>query len=150
MGSLMPASRPALLLFAPNRSTTSGKQKHVSFVLTAPARSRDARPNRRPSGKAEKVSMERGNGEVMPLPCCVILPRVSEPAPSAPRSVGRLPCAIDAVWFDSEKLLGKEGRKGVPTEVDSSSKVIATTLGREGERKGEGRTRSWKGQREQS
>ena len=28
------------------------------------------------------------------------------------RSVGRLPCPIDAVWFDSEKLLGKEGRKG--------------------------------------
>ena len=102
-----------------SKSLHNGKQKHISLVLSAPTRRRDARPkpNRRPSGKAEKVSMERGNGEVIPLLCCVILPRgANEPAPaslprSLGRSVGRLPCPIDAVWFDSEKLLGKEGRE---------------------------------------
>lgn len=74
--------------FAPITSSLHSKSlqngKDISLALSAPTRSGDARPkpNRRPpSGKAEKVSMERGNGEVMPLLCCVIL--------SLPRSVGR-------------------------------------------------------------
>ena len=153
--------------FAPITSSLHSKSlqngKDISLALSAPTRSGDARPkpNRRPSGKAEKVSMERGNGEVMPLLCCVILPRgANEPAPaSLPRSVGRLPCPIDAVWFDSEKLLGKGGRKEGRAEgsTDGSGFLLQGDCndsreggGRRERRKGRERTRSWKGQQEES
>ena len=69
------------------------KCKHISY-LAVPAKSRKARPNRKPSAKAGKVSMEWGETvEVIPpLRQSISLP------------FGR-PRAIDAVWFDSEKLL---------------------------------------------